>query len=103
MTADDALIVDDLRRDRMSRLAFVVAGPLLVVALGVVVAFFTGTGEPIGLASTAAAAFAITLRPWRTVPALARQYAANHIAAPWRRLPLLRRTFGLRRRREDMY
>lgn len=76
VTGEDASIIDDLRNDRLFQLAFAAAGPLLLLALGVVIAFLMGRGEPIALASTGAVALAMALRPWRTVPACARQYAA---------------------------
>jgi hypothetical protein len=73
LNREDALVIDDLRRDRLFRLSLALAGAPVVVCLGCIAAIFTGTGEPIAVAGTAAGFFAVALRPWRTVPAFLRQ------------------------------
>lgn len=76
VTRDDALIIDHLRHDRLLRLLLALLGAPLVVGLGWIAALFSGTGEPIAIAGSAACFFAVALRPWRTVPAFSRQLKA---------------------------
>jgi hypothetical protein len=76
MSRDELLTLENLKSDRLFRFLFALFGPILVLALGCVLAFFFDKGEWIALAGTAAMWFAVVLRPWRTVPIYLNQFAS---------------------------
>jgi len=78
ITAEDLAAIDRLRRNRKMRTAISLLGGPLLALVGSLAAWLFDLTDALRLAYPGAVVFALSLRPWRVVPACSRQLDALH-------------------------